>query len=145
MNTIRLTVAMSVVALGLILVRGNGAGDGALQGRVSDARGQPSGNAVVVLNAASPAGRVMTLADREGKYSFAGLQPGVDYELHAEHEGLASRIRTLRVSNPEEQVTIDLTVLAPIQFEDITARAGLDFTLRNGATGHYHQPEIMTG
>jgi enediyne biosynthesis protein E4 len=33
----------------------------------------------------------------------------------------------------------------PIQFEDIAKRAGIDFVLRNGATGEFHQPELMLG
>ena len=40
---------------------------------------------------------------------------------------------------------IDLTVGPSILFEDATSRAGLNFTLRNGATGHDYQPEIMLG
>jgi hypothetical protein len=32
-----------------------------------------------------------------------------------------------------------------IAFEDVAAKAGLDFILRNGATGHFYQPEIMLG
>jgi hypothetical protein len=145
MNTLRAIVAMSAVALGLLLTRGSGATGASLRGRIGDAQGQSVGDAVVVLSAATPPARVMTFSDREGQYSFGNLQPGVDYELEAEHAGLASRIRTLRVSNPEEKVTINLTVSPPIQFEDITVKAGLDFTLRNGATGRFYQPEIMTG
>lgn len=32
-----------------------------------------------------------------------------------------------------------------IQFEDIAKKAGLDFVLHNGATGEFHQPELMLG
>ena len=32
-----------------------------------------------------------------------------------------------------------------IRFEDVAAKAGLKFELRNGATGEYHQPELMLG
>jgi hypothetical protein len=34
---------------------------------------------------------------------------------------------------------------AQIRFEDVAARAGLNFRLRNGATGDFHQPELMLG
>jgi enediyne biosynthesis protein E4 len=34
---------------------------------------------------------------------------------------------------------------AQIRFEDIAAKAGLNFVLRNGATGDFHQPELMLG
>jgi enediyne biosynthesis protein E4 len=33
----------------------------------------------------------------------------------------------------------------PIRFEDIAAKAGLRFELHNGATGEFHQPELMVG
>lgn len=33
----------------------------------------------------------------------------------------------------------------PITFEDIAKRAGLNFTLHNGATGDFRQPELMLG
>jgi enediyne biosynthesis protein E4 len=32
-----------------------------------------------------------------------------------------------------------------IAFEDVTAKAGIGFTLHNGSTGHFYQPEIMLG
>ena len=32
-----------------------------------------------------------------------------------------------------------------IQFEDIAKKAGLNFVLHNGATGEFHQPELMLG
>jgi enediyne biosynthesis protein E4 len=34
---------------------------------------------------------------------------------------------------------------AQIRFEDIAAKSGLNFELRNGAAGEFHQPEIMLG
>ena len=34
---------------------------------------------------------------------------------------------------------------AQIRFEDIAAKAGLKFELRNGAMGEFHQPELMLG
>jgi hypothetical protein len=52
-------------------------------------------------------------------------------------------VRPLRVSGRGERVTMNLILLPPILFEDVTARAGLDFIQRNGATGHFYQPEIM--
>jgi hypothetical protein len=34
---------------------------------------------------------------------------------------------------------------AQIRFEDVAAKAGLKFELRNGAAGEFHQPELMVG
>ncbi len=33
----------------------------------------------------------------------------------------------------------------PIRFEDIAKKAGINFVLHNGATGEFHQPELMLG
>jgi hypothetical protein len=38
-----------------------------------------------------------------------------------------------------------ITLPAQIRFEDIAARSGLKFELRNGAAGEFHQPELMLG
>ena len=35
--------------------------------------------------------------------------------------------------------------VSSIQFEDIAKKAGVNFVLRNGATGGFHQPELMLG
>src|SRR4029077_1686071 len=34
---------------------------------------------------------------------------------------------------------------AQIRFEDVAHKAGVNFQLRNGATGDFHQPELMLG
>ncbi len=114
-----------------------------LQGRIMDGRGRPIEGAIVSLRSHTHEQPLVTLSLPDGSYSFRGLQLGIDYELSAEHEGLASRTRPLRVSDPTERVTIDLTVAPRIEFEDIAPRAGLNFTVRNGASGHFYQPEIM--
>jgi hypothetical protein len=56
---------------------------------------------------------------------------------------MASPSRPLRFASAEERAAINLTLAAPIEFEEIAARAGLKFTLRNGAGGKFLQPEIM--
>src|ERR1017187_6702018 len=89
----RIIVAISMVAFGLILARVSGAGAASLHGRAIDGRAQPVADAVVILRAGGGAQPVMTLSGRDGTYSFGDLQPGVDYELQAEHGGLASRVR----------------------------------------------------
>ena len=41
--------------------------------------------------------------------------------------------------------TSPATGARPFQFEDIARKAGLNFELHNGATGEFHQPELMLG
>lgn len=85
------------------------------------------------------------ITDSDGSYSFRSLRPGIDYELSAEKFGLASPVIPLRVSAPDEIVGINLKLRPAIQFEDVTSTSGIDFILRNGASGKAWQPEIMLG
>jgi hypothetical protein len=116
----------------------------ALRGRVLEASGRPVEGALVSLKKIDTGTTTTVLSGTDGAYAFQKLDAGVGYELRAEHEGLTS-VRPLRFSSPEEKAGINLIVLAPIQFEDAAPRAGLNFMLRNGATGRFYQPEIMLG
>src|SRR4051794_24857692 len=113
MDARRILGAAAAVALYAALAQGP-AGEGALQGRVLDTRGQVLPDAVVVLTAA-PAGTLLrTHTKRDGTYLFTNLQTGIDYEVRASHEGLASAARPFRISNTGEKVGLDLTVGARI-------------------------------
>ena len=88
---------------------------------------------------------LLTLSGAGGIYHFDRLETGSDYELKASYEGLASAARVLRTSSSEERISIQMVVAPRIQFEDVTQKAGLNFTLATGADGHFDQPEIMGG
>jgi hypothetical protein len=116
-----------------------------LQGKVTDVTGKPVPEVVVSLKATGAAQARLTISGPDGSYRFSALLIGTNYELRANHEGLASTVRTLRVSGPDETVTINLRIGPRIRFEDVTAETGIAFTLQNGATGKHFQPEIMLG
>jgi hypothetical protein len=118
-------------------------GGAMLAGRVTDAERRPVAGATVSLRSRGSDQPLVTLSLHDGSYSFRNIPLGVDLELDARFEGLASHKRPLRVSDAGERVTIDLALAPPIEFEDVAAKAGLNFTLRNGATGRFYQPEIM--
>jgi hypothetical protein len=42
-------------------------------------------------------------------------------------------------------LVVSASVTAQIQFEEISEKAGLRFKLENGATGNFHQVELMVG
>jgi enediyne biosynthesis protein E4 len=115
-----------------------------VRGRVTGPAGRPVPNATVSLKNAT-GNALLSITAANGTYTFRALMPGIDYELKADNEGMASPVRSLRVSAPDEIVTIDLTVTARILFEDVTQKTGIDFTLRNGRTGRFYLPEIMLG
>jgi hypothetical protein len=114
-----------------------------VQGRVLDERGQFVRDAMVVLTATPSGSSLRTHSKRDGTYLFTNLQPGTDYEVRAAYEGLASTTHPFRISNPGEKVGLDLTVGARIRFQEVASQSGVNFIQRNGATGHYYQPEIM--
>ena len=116
-----------------------------VRGKVKDGTGRPVSGATVSLRTTGTPQPLLSISSSDGSYSFRALRVGANYELHADYEGLASPVRTLPVSNADEIVTIDLNISPRIRFEDVTAKTGIDFTLRNGATGHFYQPEIMLG
>jgi protocatechuate 3,4-dioxygenase beta subunit len=66
----------------------------------------PSG-VVYLLNVKSQAVRTY-IADEMGAYRFSGLDPNVDYEIHAEHNELTSSTRT--VSSFDSRRDIEITL-----------------------------------
>jgi carboxypeptidase family protein len=52
-----------------------------------------------------------TNVDDEAKYKFAGLDPNVDYEIHAEHDAMMSSTRTISSfdSRRDMEITLKLT------------------------------------
>ncbi len=148
-----LAIGASGLALCFALATAAQSPDAALRGRVLDRGGQPVSGAVVTLTrmSAAPDGeqqrkamRTLTSGDGSYSFSFAALEAGTNYELTAEHDTLYSRAITVRVPVAAQPLP-DLTVAPSIEFEDAASRAGLNFTLRNGATGRFYQPEIMPG
>ena len=104
-----------------------------------DSAGAAVGGATLSLNG------FLSLSRSDGSFAFQRLSVDTTYELKASRDGLASGVRLLRISSEEERVSIRLVIGPRIQFEDVTAKAGLDFTLATGATGRFYQPEIMGG
>lgn len=48
------------------------------------------------------------IAEDNGEYRFSGLDPNVDYELHAEHQELASPKRTISSYDTKKEIVIHL-------------------------------------
>lgn len=119
--------------------------EAALRGRVTDTAGRPVAGAIVSLKSTGTTQPRLTVSSVDGAYVYQSLIPGTDYQLYARHQGLASVVRTLRISGAEERAVINLKLGPRIRFEDVTAGSGINFMLQNGATGRFFQPEIMLG
>jgi hypothetical protein len=50
------------------------------------------------------------IADEEGNYRFSGLDPNVDHEIHAEHQGYTSAKRTISSLDTRREIVIPLKV-----------------------------------
>jgi hypothetical protein len=57
------------------------------------------------------------ISNLDGKYRFSGLDPNVDYEIHAEHEGLTSSNRTISSFDSRKEMNVTLKVDKPKKSE----------------------------
>jgi hypothetical protein len=48
------------------------------------------------------------IADEEGNYRFSGLDPNVDYEIHAEKDGAKSAVRTVSSFDNKKEIVLPL-------------------------------------
>jgi Carboxypeptidase regulatory-like domain len=64
---------------------------------------------VYLLNVKTQAVRT-SFADEKGLYRFSGLDPNVDYEVHAEHEDVTSSTRTISSFDSRRDIEVNLKV-----------------------------------
>src|SRR5712692_8824311 len=50
------------------------------------------------------------IADDEGNYRFSGLDPNVDYEIHAEKDGAKSATRTVSSFDNKKDIVLNLKI-----------------------------------
>ena len=50
------------------------------------------------------------IADEEGNYRFSGLDPNVDYEIHAEKDGAKSGTRTVSSFDSKKEIVLPLKI-----------------------------------
>ena len=72
----------------------------------SDETPRPSG-VVYLLNVKTQAVKTY-IADEAGNYRFSGLDPNVDYEVHAEHDNMTSPTRTISSFDSRRDVELVL-------------------------------------
>jgi Carboxypeptidase regulatory-like domain len=68
-----------------------------------------SASVVYLLNVKTQAVRT-SFADEKGLYRFSGLDPNVDYEIHAEHDDLTSSTRTISSFDSRRDIEVNLKV-----------------------------------
>ncbi len=119
MTRLRLLAGLCVLALAAATVgyaqkssKKNQPTTRSVQGRVTDASGQPVPGAVVHLKNTKTLQIRSFIAKDDGTYAFHGLSTNIDYELKAESQTGASDTRTLSVFDSKTEAIINLK-LAP--------------------------------
>ncbi|MFY9801612.1 MAG: carboxypeptidase-like regulatory domain-containing protein [Candidatus Acidiferrales bacterium] len=79
-----------------------------LHGSVIDKDENPVPSSVVYLKNVKSQSVKTYIADDSGNYRFSGLDPNVDYELHAEHDGLTSSTRTISSFDSRRDIEVVL-------------------------------------
>ena len=106
---------MILVALGIVLAfpasaqdKKNDAQLRTIRGTVLDKDETPRPSGVVyLLNTKTQAVKTY-IADENGNYRFSGLDPNVDYEVHAEHQDMTSSTRTVSSFDSRRDVELVL-------------------------------------
>lgn len=81
-----------------------------VRGSVVDRDEQPLPSGVVYLKNLRTQDVRTHIADDEGRYRFSGLDPNVDYEIHAEKGGQVSARRTISNLDGRKEIVINLKV-----------------------------------
>jgi hypothetical protein len=81
-----------------------------VRGTVVDKNENPMASAVVhIKNVRTMAVRTY-ITDTEGTFRFSGLDPNVDYELHAENDTLTSNTRTISSFDTRKEIIVPLKI-----------------------------------
>jgi hypothetical protein len=81
-----------------------------LTGKVLDRGDNPLPNAVVYLTNSRTRAVKTYIVSSDGAYRFPALQPSIDYEVYAQHEGRKSETKTLSQFDDRKQVSIVLKI-----------------------------------
>jgi hypothetical protein len=79
-----------------------------VHGVVSDKSESPVASSVVFLKNVRTNAVRSYIADSEGNYRFSGLDPNVDYEVHAEKDGAKSQVRTISSFDSRKDIVLNL-------------------------------------
>jgi hypothetical protein len=81
-----------------------------VRGVVTDKSDNPLSGSVVFLKNARTNSVRSSYTDDTGNYRFSGLDPNVDYELHAEKEGAKSATRTVSSFDGRKDIVLNLKI-----------------------------------
>ena len=81
-----------------------------VQGTVTDSTDTPVDNAVVQLKDTKTLQVRSFITRQDGTYHFHGLNPDIDYEVEAKHQGASSGSKTLSAFDSRKTAVINLKI-----------------------------------
>lgn len=81
-----------------------------VRGTVVDMQGRALASSVVFLHDQSTHAVRTQIVDSNGQYRFSGMNPHVDYKIHAEHGDWTSSVRSLSARHSKRDVVLDFKV-----------------------------------
>jgi hypothetical protein len=81
-----------------------------VRGVVTDKSEKPIQNSVVFLKNLRTNVVLSHFTGEQGDYRFAGLDPNVDYEIHAEFEDQKSAVRTVTQLDSRKEINLNLKI-----------------------------------
>jgi Carboxypeptidase regulatory-like domain len=79
-----------------------------VHGTIVDKDDNPVSSSVVYLLNTRTQSVITRITDDSGAYRFSGLDPNVDYEVHAEHDDLTSQTRTVSSFDSRRDIEVVL-------------------------------------
>ena len=79
-----------------------------VHGTIVDKDDNPVSSSVVYLLNVKTQSVITRITDDSGAYRFSGLDPNVDYEVHAEHDDLTSSTRTVSSFDSRRDIEVVL-------------------------------------
>lgn len=102
---------LTVALFTLLVLNAEAAGRRRLvRGRVLTPDGEPLKGAVVQIKSTRTLMIRSYISEKDGKYHFAGLFPGIDYEIFARYRGKSSPTKTISQFDSNRIVTLNLII-----------------------------------
>jgi len=79
-----------------------------VHGVTMDKSETPVGAAIVFLKNTRSNTIRSSISDEQGNYRFSGLDPNIDYEIHAEKDAAQSQTRTISSFDSKKEINVNL-------------------------------------
>jgi len=110
-TTIFFLLALSIAALPVRAGQGSPVSElREVRGSTVDKDEKPIASAVIYLQNVRTLTVKTYISDDHGQYHFSGLDPSVDYELHAEHNDQTSSNHTISIFNRRKEIVVILKI-----------------------------------